>query len=114
VEAPVTAADVKGQQPGVSGAAGAANGATAEKPCTFSCRVQYGSTADATMVQQALSVDPELRPALVTRKLSVDGCALVMEFAALDVRTLRAAVCTFCDLLGLATRTLEAFTKMEK
>jgi hypothetical protein len=39
----------------------------------------------------------------------VDGTVLVLEFAAIDMRTLRAAVGTFCDLLGLATRTLEAF-----
>ena len=43
------------------------------------------------------------------RKLSVDGATLVLNFAAIDMRTLRAAVGTFCDLLGLATRTLEAF-----
>ncbi len=31
------------------------------------------------------------------------------KFSAVDARTLRAAVGSFCDLLGLATRTLEAF-----
>lgn len=31
------------------------------------------------------------------------------EFAAVDARTLRAAVGTFCDLLELATRTVEMF-----
>lgn len=45
----------------------------------------------------------------MTRELSVEGSALVLRFAAVDMRTLRAAVCTFCDLLGLASRTLEAF-----
>lgn len=61
------------------------------------------------MVCNALAVDPELRPEAVTRVLAVDGSALVLNFAAVDMRTLRAAVCTFCDLLGLASRTLEAF-----
>ena len=51
----------------------------------------------------------QLRPEAVTRQLRVDGSALVLDFAAVDMRTLRAAVGTFCDLLGLATRTLEAF-----
>ena len=51
----------------------------------------------------------QLRPEAVTRELSVDGTNLVLQFAAIDMRTLRAAVGTFCDLLGLATRTLEAF-----
>lgn len=31
------------------------------------------------------------------------------KFAATDVKSLRAAVGTFCDLLGLAARTMEAF-----
>jgi len=51
----------------------------------------------------------QLRPEAVTRELSVEGPTLVLNFAAVDMRTLRAAVGTFCDLLALATRTLEAF-----
>ncbi|KAI7842507.1 hypothetical protein COHA_003861 [Chlorella ohadii] len=81
----------------------------AAKPFTFTGRVQYASPEEATMVCNALAVDPELRPEAVSRELRVDGSALVMDFAAVDMRTLRAAVGTFCDLLGLATRTLEAF-----
>ena len=34
-------------------------------------------------------------------------------FSAADAKTLRAAVGTFYDLLGLATRTLEAFAPQE-
>lgn len=45
----------------------------------------------------------------MTRQLGVKGPTLVLDFAAVDMRTLRAAVGTFCDLLGLASRTLEAF-----
>ncbi|PRW50921.1 hypothetical protein C2E21_5461 [Chlorella sorokiniana] len=89
-----------GLQPGIRDAA---------KPFTFTGRVQYASPEEAAMVCNALAVDPELRPEAVTRELRVDGCALVLDFAAVDMRTLRAAVGTFCDLLGLATRTLEAF-----
>ena len=51
----------------------------------------------------------QLRPEAVSRELSLDGSTLVLNFAAVDMRTLRAAVGTFCDLLNLATRTLEAF-----
>ena len=87
----------------------------------------------------------QLRPALVTRMLSVEDSTLIMcdvchewstcrcchwaacsldvliaarcacrEFAAADARTLRSAVGTFCDLLALATRTLETFTKVTR
>ncbi|KAI3427098.1 hypothetical protein D9Q98_007037 [Chlorella vulgaris] len=79
------------------------------KPFTFTGRVTYAAEAEARMVMRALEIDPELRPEAVRRQLSVDGTVLVLEFAAVDMRTLRAAVGTFCDLLGLATRTLEAF-----
>ncbi|PSC75529.1 hypothetical protein C2E20_1303 [Micractinium conductrix] len=79
------------------------------KPYSFTGRVKYGSEKEATMVCRALEVDPELRPEAVTRQLVVDGRVLVLNFAAVDMRTLRAAVGTFCDLLGLASRTLEAF-----
>ena len=36
------------------------------------------------------------------------------QFAATDARTLRSAVGTFCDLLGLATRTLETFERVAR
>ena len=44
------------------------------------------------------------------RAISLRDCnAFRRHYSAVDARTLRAAVGTFCDLLGLATRTLEAF-----
>ncbi|KAL4444076.1 hypothetical protein ABPG75_011813 [Micractinium tetrahymenae] len=89
-----------GLQPGIQDPA---------KPFTFTGRVAYATPEEAAMVRNALAVDPELRPEAVTRELAVEGSSLVLHFAAVDMRTLRAAVCTFCDLLGLASRTLEAF-----
>lgn len=79
------------------------------KPFQFFGRVTYASETDASMVRDTLAVDPELRPLQVTRNLNVEGKDFVMKFAASDVRTLRAAVSTFCDLLALVTRTLEVF-----
>ncbi|BDA51117.1 probable EKC/KEOPS complex subunit LAGE3 [Coccomyxa sp. Obi] len=79
------------------------------QPYEFHASHVYGSEADAQVVRDALAVDPELRPKLVTRELTVDGNTLHIFFSAVDTRTLRAAVGTFYDLLGLATRTLEAF-----
>jgi len=75
----------------------------------FFGRATYASHADACMVRDTLAVDPELRPEQVTRALSVEGTDFIMKFNAADVRTLRAAVSTFCDLLALVTRTLEMF-----
>ena len=72
-----------------------------------------GSTRHAAPARPPLaparSAGLQLRPEAVTRELSVEGSTMVMKFAAVDVRTLRAAVGTFCDLLALATRTLERF-----
>ncbi|KAL3151831.1 hypothetical protein ABBQ38_012796 [Trebouxia sp. C0009 RCD-2024] len=79
------------------------------KPLQFFGRVTYASATDASMVRDTLAVDPELRPQQVVRVLTVEDRDLVMRFDATDVRTLRAAVSTFCDLLALVTRTLEMF-----
>lgn len=60
-------------------------------------------------MRAALDVDAELNPTLVSRKLTADGRALRIEFAATELRLLRAAVGTFYDLLGLAVRAAERF-----
>ncbi|KAK9806454.1 hypothetical protein WJX73_009385 [Symbiochloris irregularis] len=83
--------------------------AASPKPYSFKSTVTYASAEHAEMVKNALSVDPELRPAVVSRHLTVEGCKLVTSISATDLRTLRAAVGPYCDLLKLASRVLEAF-----
>lgn len=80
-----------------------------KRPHEFFGRVTYSGAQEAKMVRDTLAVDPELRPEQVTRVLSTEGNDLVMKFNASDVRSLRAAVSTFCDLLALVSRTLETF-----
>ncbi|KAK9816059.1 hypothetical protein WJX74_000968 [Apatococcus lobatus] len=80
-----------------------------KQPFTCSAQVEFGSALQAKIICNTLAVDPELRPQQVTRELSVDGSNFIMKFSATDVKSLRAAVGTFCDLLGLAARTMEAF-----
>ena len=48
-------------------------------------------------------------PPLLPPELFLTGWLCCRKFNAADVRTLRAAVSTFCDLLALVTRTLEMF-----
>jgi tRNA threonylcarbamoyladenosine modification (KEOPS) complex Pcc1 subunit len=79
------------------------------KPFRFSARVPFPSPEAAEIARAALAVDAELRPEAAARRLAAEGRDFVMDFAAVDARTLRAAVGTFCDLLGVAARTLEAF-----
>jgi tRNA threonylcarbamoyladenosine modification (KEOPS) complex Pcc1 subunit len=76
------------------------------QPCRSGC---HGDLWTRLLLAPSLAHSAQLRPEAVTRQLSVEGSALVLNFAAVDMRTLRAAVGTFCDLLGLASRTLEAF-----
>ena len=79
------------------------------KPYTFSIKCPLPSATHATIVANTLSVDAELRPLFVTRQVTADGSCLIARFAAVDLRTLRAASSTFCDLLNLSCKTLEAF-----
>ena len=78
-----------------------------------SARITLASPADAATAAAALSVDPELRPALVTRSVTADGDALVLRVAAADARTLRASACTLCDVAGVAARAVEAWPAAE-
>jgi EKC/KEOPS complex subunit PCC1/LAGE3 len=84
-----------------------------DKPFTFTARVPYTTTEHANIIKNALSVDPELRPEFVNREITVEGTTVILIFEAVDARTLRAAVGTFCDLLRLATETLEAFPPLQ-
>jgi hypothetical protein len=79
------------------------------KPFRFSARVPFPSPEAVEVARAALAVDAELRPEAAARRLAAEGRDFVMDFAAVDARTLRAAVGTFCDLLGVAARALEAF-----
>lgn len=75
--------------------------------------VSFPSPAAAAVAAAALGVDPELRPALVSRAVWADGDRVRFRFAAADARVLRAAACTFCDLGGVAARAVEAFPPKE-
>lgn len=101
-------------------------------PCRFHCTVDYKTADDALAVCKCLSADPELRPdqvgiistsltsdvhqpsSQVTKHLAASGTVLHINFAAADLRTLRAAVGTFLDLLALATRTIETFPRVDR
>jgi EKC/KEOPS complex subunit PCC1/LAGE3 len=77
----------------------------------FRCQteVTFDASREAEVVYEVLSVDPELRPNDVRRNMRLDGSTVTVEFAAREMRMLRASVGTFYDLLDLAVRTLEAF-----
>lgn len=78
-------------------------------PFEWTATIPFEQPRHAECVHQTLAVDPELRPAEVERKLTLDGAALTIHFKARSARMLRAAVGTFLDLVALAVRTLETF-----
>ena len=57
----------------------------------------------------ALEVDAELQAVRVSRSIRAEGSRVVCLFGSDEARLLRASVCTFCDLMAVATRTLEEF-----
>lgn len=73
----------------------------------------FPTPAAAAVAAAALGVDPELRPASVSKAVWAEGDAVRFRFAAADPRLLRAAACTFCDLGGVAARAVEAFPPLE-
>ncbi|PIA34724.1 hypothetical protein AQUCO_03700178v1 [Aquilegia coerulea] len=77
----------------------------------FTCdlEVDYGSDENAHIVCTALSVDKELHPDKVKRKMSVSQGKLSVHFEAVEARFLRASYSTFLDILTLATKTIEEF-----
>jgi EKC/KEOPS complex subunit PCC1/LAGE3 len=78
-------------------------------PFTCETSVCFEQNSHAKLVYDALVVDPELRPNDVERHMSVEDRTLRVQFHSKEARMLRAAVGTFCDLLGVALHTLEAF-----
>eukprot|EP00877_Chromochloris_zofingiensis_P002647 jgi/Chrzof1/12383/Cz06g32140.t1 len=87
----------------------AAESATDPKCYTFCGSVDFDSQEAADIVRRALEVDPELHPDQVSKELHVEDNKLIINFAATELRLLRAAVGTFYDMLALATRTVEQF-----
>jgi len=77
----------------------------------FTCdlQVEYASEENASMVYTALSVDKELQPDKVKRNMVLNGRQLLVQFAAVEARFLRASFSAFVDILVLATRTIEQF-----
>ena len=72
-------------------------------------RVDYPNSTFASMVVKALEVDAELQAVRVSRSIRAEGSRVVCLFGSDEARLLRASVCTFCDLMAVATRTLEEF-----
>lgn len=81
----------------------------AEKPHEYTARVTLPSPELASIVATALSVDDELRPALVDRTIKADGATVVIHVAATEMRVLRTSVLSILDFAVVSLSALEAF-----
>jgi hypothetical protein len=80
-----------------------------EFPHTSCIRVSFGSAYEADLVSQALSVDEELQPQKITRRCSVQGSDLVVDFYAVDLKLLRVSMSGIFDSIIVLTKTLNEF-----
>ncbi|KAL6614437.1 hypothetical protein ACP70R_036707 [Stipagrostis hirtigluma subsp. patula] len=77
----------------------------------FTCNyeVDYGSEEHASIVYKTLAVDKELQPDKVKREMTLSGSKLVVHFAAVEARFLRASFSAFVDLMVLVTKLVEEY-----
>lgn len=75
-------------------------------PVQASVRVQFPNAKASALAARVLEVDPELHAASVARAFDTDGDFLVVRVGAVDVRSLRLAMCGLLDMLSVCVRTL--------
>lgn len=81
------------------------------KPHVYVATIPLPNHELATIVASALSVDEELRPALVDRSVVSDGSNVVLRIAATEMRILRTSVVSLLDFLVVSLSALSAFAQ---
>lgn len=79
------------------------------RDCTYQARIEMPSAKHAEIVATAVNVDPELRPDEVSRTISVDGNAFVIDVAATDAKSLRTAVASLYDFIRVSLAAIAQF-----
>lgn len=79
------------------------------KEYTYQARIDMPSAKYAEIVATAISVDPELRPEEVSRTISVDGNAFVIDIAATDLKSLRTVVGSLYDFIRVSLAAIAQF-----
>jgi tRNA threonylcarbamoyladenosine modification (KEOPS) complex Pcc1 subunit len=83
--------------------------AAAAKPHVYDAKIELPSAELASIVATALSVDDELRPALVDCTVVAHGAAVVIRVAATEARVLRTSALSILDFATVSLTALEAF-----
>lgn len=71
--------------------------------------VPFPSEKDAEVVYNSLRIDSDPKRSGCSKKLSLEGSILTVNFTAKDARQLRVGVNSFFDLLVLAIDTVQRF-----
>jgi hypothetical protein len=79
-------------------------------PCRADVRVCYESAEHAKIARDTLAVDEEIQPTKIQRSYSIQGGALTIHFAAVEVRLLRVALSSIFDMLQVISNTLAEFS----
>lgn len=72
----------------------------------YAATLPLPSVSDARIVAAAVSVDAELRPELVRRRVYAEGPCLRIEVHARDARSLRTSVVSLYDFVRVSCGTL--------
>jgi tRNA threonylcarbamoyladenosine modification (KEOPS) complex Pcc1 subunit len=84
----------------------------AEQSYKYELSIDYPKSEWAQYVANTLSVDKELRPKVISKKIQATGNTLNVVFSSSDLKMLRTVVSSFYDFLLLATNTLNEFATL--
>lgn len=82
-----------------------------EHPNHYEANIQMPTPFLASVVAQAISVDPELRPADVTRKVFAQEHDLVISIHAKDPKSLRTSVTSLFDFIKVSLMAVAEFSE---
>lgn len=75
----------------------------------YSLIIQLPSHRHASILDRATATDGELRPTVVSRTSRIEGCVYHLDFKSTSRTSLRTAVLSFYDFLGVSLATMEEF-----
>lgn len=78
-------------------------------PTHYSAKIDMPTAFAASVVAQAIAVDPELRPDCVKRHIYATGDVINIEVEAKDVKSLRTAVTSLYDFIKISIMAVAQF-----
>ncbi|XP_064456381.1 uncharacterized protein LOC135367172 [Ornithodoros turicata] len=84
-------------------------GSASVEPLSACMKIPFSSEHHAEVAYNSLRIDPEPKRALCSKKLSLHGNILQVDFVAQGPRHLRSSMRSFSELLLLVIKTIERF-----